>query len=94
MKGEACLKSCPVLFEQDADDDAPQITPPHTPPSVDAPSSPPRKSIRIESGTKRTYEDMQSRQSGTGKIGKRRKKFKFTVQEVSGMSSTNRSYLL
>jgi hypothetical protein len=40
---------------------------------------------------------MQSRQKGpgkTGKTGKPRKKFKFTVQEVSGMSSINGSHLL
>lgn len=94
VRGEACLKSCPVLFERDGDDDAPQVTPPHTPPSADVSSSSPRKSIRIESGTKRTYEGMQSRQNGTREIGKPRKKFKFTVQKVSGMSSTHGSYLL
>lgn len=93
VRGEACLKSCPVLFERDGNDDAPQITPPHTPPSAATSSSPPRKSIRIESGTKRTYEGMQSRQNGAGKSGMPRKKFKFTVQEVSGMSSTSGSHL-
>jgi hypothetical protein len=55
-----------------------------------------QSSGRIECGTKRTYEGMQSRQSGTGKpgkTGKPRKKFKFTAQEPSGMSSISGSYL-
>ena len=68
-------------------------SPPHTPLFADA-SSCLCKSIRIESGTKQPYEGIQSRQNGTGKPGKPYKKFKFTVQEVSGISPTSGSHLL
>ena len=55
--------SCPVLFQSDEDDDATQITPPETLPSVDI-SEPSRKSTRIDSSPKLSYEGMQGRQMG------------------------------
>lgn len=82
-KGDACLRSCPVLFQRGVDDDdVPQITPPDTPPSADT-SDASRKSTRIESGPKRSYEGMQGRQSGTVRP---HKKFKYSILEVHGMS--------
>ena len=33
-KGDACLRSCLVLFQRDEDDKGPQVTPPDTPPST------------------------------------------------------------
>ena len=89
-KGDACLKSCPVLFQRDEEDDAPQVTPPETPPSADT-SDAYRKSTRIESGPKRSYEGMQGRQSGTGRP---RKKFKYTILEVHGMSSMTNPFFI
>lgn len=61
---------------------SPQNTPPHTPPFADT-SNVLRKSSRIESGTKRSYNGMQSRQNGGGRPPK---KFKYTYQEILGMS--------
>jgi hypothetical protein len=84
VKGDACLRSCPVIFQRDEDgDELPHITPPHTPPSRDT-SDASRKSSRIESGPKRSYEGMQGKQNG---MARPRKKFKYTVREVDGMSS-------
>ena len=80
-KGDACLRSCPVLFQRDEYDEATRVTPPETPPSADI-SERSRKSSRIESGQKRSYEGMQGRQNGTPKP---RKKFKYTILEVHGM---------
>ena len=74
--------SCPLLFQRDEDDEFFQTTPPHTPPSVDA-SNVLRKSSRI-GPDKRSYEGMQSRYNGAGRP---RKRFKYTVQEMPGMSS-------
>lgn len=89
-KGDACLRSCPVLFRRDEDDDAPQITPPDTPPSAGG-SDASRKSIRIESGPKRSYERMQGRQNGAARP---RKRFKYTMLEVHGMSSTTNPFFI
>lgn len=47
-----------------------------------------RKSNRIASGTKRSYEGMQSGTNGTGRP---RKQFKYSVQEVHAISSTAQS---
>jgi hypothetical protein len=74
--------SCPLLFQRDEDDESLQTTPPHTPPSADT-SNVLRKSSRI-GPDKRSYEGMQSRYNGAGRPCKR---FKYTVQEISGMLS-------
>jgi hypothetical protein len=84
VKGEACLASCPLIFQRDEDAVFPQTTPPHTPPSADIDTSNVlRKSSRIGSNTKRSYERMQSRRNGMP-----RKKFKYSVQEMPDISST------
>jgi hypothetical protein len=84
VKGEACLASCPLIFQRDEDAVFPQTTPPHTPPSADTDTSNVlRKSSRIGSNTKRSYERMQSRRNGMP-----RKKFKYSVQEMPDISST------
>jgi hypothetical protein len=67
IRGKACLKSCPFLFQRDEDDVSPQNTPPHTPPFADT-SNVLRKSSRIESGTKRSYNSMQSRHNGSAPL--------------------------
>jgi hypothetical protein len=71
IKGEACLKFCPVIFERDEDDDSFQITPPPSP-SKDT-SNDLRRSNRIGSGTKRSYEGR------INEIGRLRKQFKYSI---------------
>ena len=75
--------SCPLIFQRDEDNTSFENTPPHTPPSAYT-SNVLRKSSRRGPNTKRLYEGMQSRHNGAGRP---RKKFKYTIQEIPGMSS-------
>lgn len=88
LKGEACLKACPIIFERE-DDNSTQMSPPRTPPSQHT-SDAPRKSSRVGSGGKRSYQGMQSRQD---RGGRPRKKFKYSLPEIPGMSSMTPSLL-
>lgn len=78
IKGEACLKSCSLIFQEDEDDVSSQKTPPQTPPSTDTVLRTSNRRL----GTKRTYVGMQSRRGGS------RKKFKCTIKELDDFRDT------